>query len=95
MPERTGSPGQYWLVFAALLVLTVLTVLAATAPLGSWHTPVALSIATCKAMLVIVFFMHVLHNGRLTILVVIGAASWLGILIGFTMADYLTRQWLT
>jgi cytochrome c oxidase subunit 4 len=83
------------LTFAALVVLTLVTVIAAKAPLGSWHTPVALSIAACKAILVILFFMHVLHSGRLTALVLIGALGWLAILLGLTLSDYLTRPWLT
>jgi cytochrome c oxidase subunit 4 len=95
MPERTVSPVQYLVVFAALLLLTFVTLIAAAAPLGRWHTPVALGIAACKALLVILFFMHVLHGGRLTALVIVGALGWLTILLVLTMTDYVTRPWLT
>ena len=61
--------------------------------LGMWNTPIALIIATIKAVLVILFFMHVIHSTRLTWVVVIGAFLWLGVLFVLTFADYLTRLW--
>jgi len=83
----------YFSVFFALAVGTVLTVAASRYDLGIWNTPIALLIATVKAVLVILFFMHVIHSSRLTWVVVIGSFLWLGVLFVLTFADYLTRGW--
>jgi len=83
----------YLLVFAALAAGTLLTWWVSTIDLGAWNTPIALLIATIKATLVILFFMHVIHSTRLTWVVIIGAFLWLGVLLVLTFADYLTRVW--
>ena len=83
----------YLLVFAALAAGTLLTWWASTFDLGWANTPIALLIATIKATLVILFFMHVIHSTRLTWVVIIGAFLWLGVLFVLTFADYLTRVW--
>ena len=83
----------YFSVFLALAFFTVLTWWVSTVDLGMWNTPIALAIATVKALLVILFFMHVIHSPRLTWVVVIGSFLWLGVLFVLTFADYLTRAW--
>jgi len=93
MPHRAASPRIYFLVFASLLVLTLTTVVVAAVPLGAFHTPVALAIAGVKATLVVLFFMHALHSPKLTWAAILGSLFWLAIMIGLTMADYLTRGW--
>src|SRR5204863_4354483 len=87
------SIAVYLMVFLALAVGTVLTVAASRFDLGAWNTPIALVIATIKAVLVILYFMHVIHSTRLTWVVVIGAFLWLGVLFVLTFADFLTRLW--
>jgi len=83
----------YIVIFLALALGTILTVAASRFDLGMWNTPIALVIATIKAVLVILFFMHVIHSTRLTWVVIIGAFLWLGVLFVLTFADYLTRGW--
>ena len=83
----------YLLVFAALAIGTILIVAASRFDLGMWNTPIALVIATIKAVLVILFFMHVIHSTRLTWVVIIASFLWLGVLFVLTFADYLTRWW--
>src|SRR5271165_4502024 len=84
----------YFAVFIALLIGTGLTVFAATLDLGPFNAPVALGIATIKATLVALFFMHVWHaSEKLTKLVVIAAIFFLILLLGLTMSDYATRLW--
>ena len=83
----------YFIVFIALAAGTLLTWFASTIDLGWANTPIALLIATTKAVLVILFFMHVIHSTRLTWVVVIGSFIWLGVLFVLTFADYLTRVW--
>jgi cytochrome c oxidase subunit IV len=87
--------GVYLLVFAALAAGTLLTWYASTINLGWANTPVALLIATIKAVLVILFFMHVIHSTRLTWVTIIAAFLWLGVLFVLTFSDYLTRGWMT
>jgi len=84
----------YVVVFAALLVLTGLTVWVASLDLGAWNTPVALAIAVSKAALVILFFMHVKYSPRLIWIVVASGFFWLAHLTAGTVADYVTRGWL-
>ena len=88
------SVGTYLVIFAALMVLLVLTVGAAFwFNLGNLNILVALAIATVKAALVVLFFMHVLYASRLTKIFVAAAFLWLIILFGLTFSDYATRRW--
>jgi cytochrome c oxidase subunit 4 len=85
----------YYLIFAALMVGTAITVGVAFVDLGPLNAIVALTIAVLKATLVVLFFMHVRYSTRLTWAVVMGSVFWLGILLALTFSDYLTRSWRT
>ena len=91
MAEHVTSRKIYFLVFAALMVLTVVTWLVAQVDLGWANDVVALTIAVVKALLVLLFFMHVRYSTRMTILTAAAGFFWLAILIGITLTDYLTR----
>ena len=92
--SKSSPLPTYFAVFIALLVGTGLTVFAATLDLGRFNAPVALTIATIKATLVALFFMHVWHaSEKLTKLVVVAALFFLLLLLGLTMTDYATRPW--
>ena len=93
--EHVVSVGLYWLIWAVLIGATFLTAWIATVDLGIFNTVVALLIATCKASIVVLFFMHVKYSPRLTWIVVIGGFFWLAILLALTLGDYLTRGWRT
>jgi cytochrome c oxidase subunit IV len=85
-------------IFLILLTLTAITVTTSFFDLGgrlnSANVLVAMSIACGKALLVVLFFMHVRYSPRL-IWVFVGAGFfWLAILIALTMSDYLSRGWL-
>jgi cytochrome c oxidase subunit IV len=82
------------LVFAALLALTAITTAVAFLDLGPLNNIAALGIAVVKAMLVVLFFMHVRYGTRLTPLVVAAGVFWLAILIVLSLCDYFTRDWL-
>jgi cytochrome c oxidase subunit 4 len=94
MTERVVPKKIYFLVFSALIVLTLTTVRVATIDLGPLNTIVALVIAACKATLVILFFMHVRYGKKLIWLVVASGLMWLALLIGLTLADFVSRPWL-
>ena len=97
MSEHIVSKKLYFVIFGALMALTALTVFAANIDLGSekLNTAVALAIAVTKAVLVVLYFMHVRYSSRLTWVVVAGGFLWLAIMVGLTMSDYLTRGFLT
>ncbi len=88
-PKRT-----YFAVFAALMLLTALTVWVSTMDLGALSIVAALAIAVSKALLVALFFMHVRHSKPLTQVVVAAGCLWLVILLVLTLSDYFTRGWL-
>jgi cytochrome c oxidase subunit 4 len=85
----------YYTIFALLMFATYLTVQIAFFDLGPLNTVAALGIATFKATIVVLFFMHVKYSTRLTWLVVLGSLFWLGLLLTLTLSDYLTRPWRT
>jgi cytochrome c oxidase subunit IV len=89
------EPGEnvYYAVFAALMLLLALTVVAARFDLGRFGLIVAAGIAGVKALLILLFFMHVRYSRPLTWLVAGAAFFWLAILLGLTLADYGTRAW--
>ena len=84
----------YYTIFAALMVGTALTVWVAFLDLGALNNVVMLTIACIKALLVILFFMHVRWSTRLTWVVVASGFFWLLILFTLTMSDYLSRGWV-
>lgn len=93
MSEHTGSATKYFVIWGALIVLTFLTAGVAFIDLGPFNTVVALTIASLKAVLVILFFMHVKDAGeRLTKVVIISSIFWLLIMLGLSLADFGTRM---
>lgn len=95
MSEHAKSPTKtYFFVWIALLVGTYLTYKIAFLDLGPFNAAVALIIATTKALLVALFFMHLKGaHERLLKLVVISTIFFLFILLVLSMADYGTRLW--
>jgi caa(3)-type oxidase, subunit IV len=93
--HSTSSPLKtYFAVWGALLVGTFLTYEVAKLDLGPFNSAVALIIATMKALLVALFFMHLKGAGeKLLKLVVISTIFFLFILLALSMADYTTRWW--
>ena len=94
MTQPIVSRALYYRICAALLMLTLLTVGVAYLNLGALNTVIALIIATGKALLVVLFFMHVRYSSRLTWVVVSAGVFWLLVLLVFTLSDYVTRSTL-
>jgi len=95
MSEHIVSVKVYLTIFLALLVGTFLTVVAAFYDFP-WqlNTVFALTIASIKATLVVLYFMHVRYSSRLVWVIVTSALFWLLILFALTLSDYWTREWL-
>ena len=91
MAEHVSSPKLYVIVFLALMVFTIITVVVAYQDFGVLNDVVALTIAMTKALLVVLYFMHVRYSTRLTALTAVGGLFFLGILIAMTLNDYASR----
>jgi len=89
VPQRV-----YWLVFITLLLLTLVTVDVAFYDLGWLNIYLALALATTKALLVVLYFMHLKYSSRLIWGFVGAALFWFLLLVGLTGADIFTRDWL-
>ncbi len=95
MAEHVVPRKTYVWVWAALMVLMALTAGLSRIDLGEWSTFVALAIAVIKALLVILFFMHVRYEDqKITWVVIVAGFFWLGIMMALSMADYLSRGYL-
>ena len=79
-------------VGSALLVLTAITVGVSFLHFGGWNLVVALLIASIKASLVALFFMHLKYDNKLYFFIFAFALLFLTILIVFTMFDTLERD---
>ena len=91
MSDHDVSPKLYVVILLALILGTVLTVAAAAQDFGPWNIVIALAIATTKATLVVLFFMHARYSPKRTQLVIVCAVFWLVLLLGLTLSDYAMR----
>jgi len=82
----------YFAIFGILLVLTGVTVTVAYMDVGGWAAPVAVAIASIKAALVVLYFMHLKYGSRLIALHAASGILFLGILLGITMAEVAGRR---
>jgi cytochrome c oxidase subunit 4 len=87
------GPKTYAIIFITLLTFTGITVAAAFVNLGILNPNVALAIASTKAVIVILFFMHVFYQSKLIKLTVASGFFTFLILITMTLSDYMSRAW--
>jgi cytochrome c oxidase subunit 4 len=74
------------------MVLLALTIAAARFDLGAANVPIALAIAIAKAILIVLFFMHVRYGSPLLRLFAAGGFFWLLIMLAFILADVQARS---
>ncbi len=95
--QHIVSSKLYWLIWFILIVGTVITALVARVDLGIYHgidanTVVALFIATCKASVVVLIFMHVKYTSeKMTKAILLSAVFWLLLLLVLSLTDYSSR----
>ena len=93
-----AHPMPIWMllaVFFALIFLTILTVAQAavlesfkgSVDLGNWEVILSLSIATVKASLVMVFFMHMKSEKPFNVIVFMSSFLFVSLFLGFTLMD--------
>jgi cytochrome c oxidase subunit IV len=95
MAEHVVSRKTYLVIWVALMALMILTAGLSRIDLGEWSTVVAMTIAVIKALLVILFFMHVRYESQKIVWVMVLAGFfWLGINLALIMTDYMSRGYL-
>jgi cytochrome c oxidase subunit 4 len=100
MSEHIVSKKIYFVIFAVLMVGTILTYLVALRDMDSIlftgaNTVIALTIAFAKATCVVLFFMHVKYSSKLIMVYVLSGIFWLGVMFLLTMTDFTTRPVVT
>ncbi|MGI8908391.1 MAG: cytochrome C oxidase subunit IV family protein [Candidatus Sumerlaeaceae bacterium] len=87
------SPVVYLVIVVILFVLTYVTILCAYKDFGGlWNLVLALSIATIKATLVVLYFMHVKWSGRLIHITIGVSLMFFVLLIAGVLMDQYTRH---
>lgn len=92
--QEANAPKIYIAVLCALLVLTVITVSASKIQFGSGmvNVVIALTIATIKASLVALFFMHLIHDKAMNAIILVSSFTFLAVFLGFCYTDQSTRD---
>ena len=81
------------ITLSSLVVLTAFTVYTAKyVDLGSFNLALALLIASVKVGIVLLWFMHLKYDGWMNRVIVLCAAGFLSLLIGFTAVDIFSRD---
>ena len=83
---------SYAITLTALLILTVITVGASYIDFGQGNVVIALAIATIKATLVALFFMHLAHDKPVNGLIAVAGFIFLGLFLLFDLIDVTTRR---
>jgi cytochrome c oxidase subunit 4 len=90
--EHDHGAGIYVKVLLALLFLTIVTVGASYIDFGSGNVIIALFIATIKASLVALFFMHLRNEKPVNAVIALAGFLFLGIFLMFCFIDFDSRQ---
>lgn len=88
---RAQGYGIYVVVWGGLILLTVLTVAVSYANLGVMNIVVALLIASVKASLVALYFMHLKSESRLVWGFALTPIFFLVLIVAGTLSDTLFR----
>jgi cytochrome c oxidase subunit 4 len=94
MADKILPLKTYLGVYAGLMGFLTLTAVTAFIQLGPWNTFINTAISVCKALLVVLFFMHVRYSSKMVWIFSGAAVYWIGILYVLAMNDYASRGWL-
>ena len=89
--EHHSGPGKYVLIWGALMVLTVVTVLTGRMHIETGALALALVIASVKGALVALYFMHLAEHQGASRLVFATSMLFVVLLLLFTLFDMGTR----
>ncbi len=85
--HKTAGAKTYVIVWAALVILTGITITASRMQLGKTGMLAALFIATAKASLVLSYFMHLRYERRVFKIMFFVPVLTLGVILGLTFLD--------
>lgn len=94
-PHDFAHPFPVWgllAVFFALVFLTILTVWQASIDIGSWDIVITMVIATIKASLVVLFFMHLAFDKPYNAIIFISSIIFVSLFLGATLMDSQTTR---
>lgn len=87
------APVKFYVgIFAALVALTLLTVGLSYIHLGAANLAIAIIVASMKAALVVIFFMHLSHDNKFNSVLMVGSLMFIGVFFAYTMNDTNERQ---
>ncbi len=89
--SQAHGTGRYWLIWCVLIAGTLLTVATGRMDLGAANIYLAMAIATTKATLVVLFFMHLYDTGGVNRLVFVVSVLFLLVLMAGVFGDIMTR----
>jgi cytochrome c oxidase subunit 4 len=89
--KRWHPPSALLWALLALLALLALTIALAYQRLGALNTPIALAIATTKALVVAAIFMELRERRPLVVAFAGAGFFWLAILLWLAGSDFVTR----
>lgn len=81
----------YVKIFVGLLFLTVITVWVAQFDFGSFNTLIAMLVATVKATLVALYFMHLKYDEKTNAVCLLAGVFFLMVMFAFIAVDVYTR----
>jgi cytochrome c oxidase subunit 4 len=90
--DAKAEARSYLVTLIALLILTVITVGASYIDFGQGNVVIALAIATVKATLVALFFMHLAHDKPVNGLIAVAGFIFLGLFLMFDLIDIDSRR---
>ncbi len=85
-----AHPLPLWIlftVFAALVFLTLVTVAQSNFDFGAYDVAIVMLIATVKALLVALFFMHLAFDKPFNLIVFASSFVFVGLFVIFTLSD--------
>jgi len=85
--SHISSARFYVGIFSTLVALTVLTVAISYVHLGPLNLAVAIIIASIKASLVVMFFMHLKYDNKFNGLIFVCSLMFIGVFFAYTMND--------
>jgi cytochrome c oxidase subunit 4 len=74
-------------IFLALIAFTLLTVAVSNIHLGKMNLVVAIVIASMKASLVILFFMHIRYDNKFNAMIIVVSLLFIGVFFAYTTND--------
>jgi cytochrome c oxidase subunit IV len=89
--DTKAEATKYLITLFALLILTGITVGASYINFGSGNIVIALTIATIKATIVALIFMHLLHDKPVNAVIAVAGFIFLGIFLMFDFIDVDSR----